>query len=278
MIAASDDGHELERLIAEVRVRHHHDFREYARASLQRRARAAATKLGCASLAELREMLARRPEAFPTVLETLTVRVTELFRDPWHFESWRTQIVPRLRTYPTRRVWVAGCASGEEAYSLAVVLAEEGLLERTIIYATDISAGSLRIAQAGVYPVDRVMEAAARHAACGGRRPLTDWCRLGYGGAIFDAELRRRIVFADHSLATDAVFAEVHVVSCRNVMIYFDEGLQDRALGLFADAVVRGGFLGLGSAETLDGTRVQDCFKPLPGTRRWFQRTHAGRS
>jgi chemotaxis protein methyltransferase CheR len=146
---------------------------------------------------------------------------------------------------------VAGCSTGEEVYSLAILLREEGLLERSLIYATDINAGALQKAEAGVYDIERVPGFTENHARSGGRSSLSDHYSAAYGRVVFDKSLRRHIVFSDHSLATDSVFAEVQLVSCRNVLIYFDRALQDRALGLFSEALCRKGFLGLGSKESL---------------------------
>lgn len=180
-----------------------------------------------------------------------------------------------LRTYPSRKLWVAGCSTGEEAYSFAIILREEGLANRTRIYATDIHPESLRVAQAGVYAIDRVRTFTANHRRTGARCSLSEHYVAAYGGIAFDAALREMIVFADHSLATDAVFAEVHLVSCRNVLIYFDRELQERAVGLFRDALVRHGYLGLGPRESLARTDRAAAFEPLPGVDRWYRKAES---
>jgi chemotaxis protein methyltransferase CheR len=177
--------------------------------------------------------------------------VTELFRDPSYFRALREQVVPVLRTYPSLKVWVAGCSTGEEAYSLAILLRVEGLLERTLIYATDINSAALRKAEAGVYPEDSLPAFAANYRLAGMPGALSEHYTAAYGRAVFDRGLRGRIVFSDHSLATDSVFAEVQLVSCRNVLIYFDRALQDRAIGLFQESLGRRGFLGIGTKESL---------------------------
>jgi chemotaxis protein methyltransferase CheR len=159
--------------------------------------------------------------------------------------------VPLLRTYPSLKIWVAGCSAGEEAYSLAILLREEGLLQRSLIYATDINPRMLERAEAGIYPIDRIAGFTIHHRESGAKSSLSDYYTAAYGRAIFDKSLREHIVFSDHSLATDSVFAEVQFVSCRNVLIYFDRPLQDRAVGLFRDSLCRQGFLGLGSKESL---------------------------
>ncbi len=168
--------------------------------------------------------------------------------------------MPLLRTYPSLKVWVAGCSAGEEAYSLAILLREEGLLSKTLIYATDINTRMLQRAAAGVYDVERIAGFTANHQKSGARSSLSDYYTAAYGGAVFDKSLRDHIVFSDHSLATDSVFAEVQLVSCRNVLIYFDRDLQDRALGLFRESLCRSGFLGLGSKESLRFSAHADEF------------------
>ena len=165
-----------------------------------------------------------------------------MFRDPAYFRALREQVVPLLRTYPSLKVWVAGCSTGEEAYSLAILLREEGLLQRTLIYATDINPHTLERAEAGIYAIDRIAGFTINHRESGAKSSLSDYYTAAYGRAIFDKSLREHIVFSDHSLATDSVFAEVQFVSCRNVLIYFNRALQDRAVGLFRDSLCRKGF------------------------------------
>ena len=188
---------------------------------------------------------------FTDLLSYLTVQVSDMFRDPSYFKALREQVVPYLRTYPSIKLWVAGCATGEEAYSLAILLDEEGLLERTLIYATDINPECLRVAEEGVYDLERFARFSANYLAAGGRASLSDYYSAGYSSAVLDRRLKKAILFSDHSLATDSVFAEVELISCRNVLIYFERALQDRAIGVLRDSLCRRGFLGLGMKETL---------------------------
>jgi chemotaxis protein methyltransferase CheR len=174
-----------------------------------------------------------------------------MFRDPSYFRALREKVVPHLRTYPSLRVWVAGCSGGEELYSLAILFREEGLEQRTLFYATDINQDALSKAESGIFGLDQMQLFTENHRKSGGKSSLSDYYRAAYGGASFDRSLRQNVVFSDHSLVTDAVFAEMHLISCRNVLIYFDRALQNRALGLFKDALARRGFLGLGSKESL---------------------------
>jgi chemotaxis protein methyltransferase CheR len=265
------DDHELDALLETIFERYHYDFRSYARASLRRRSARAMETLGARSIVQLRELVATDATAFGRLLPWFTVQLSDLFRDPSYFRTFREQIVPMLRTYPSRKLWVAGCSTGEEAYSFAIILQEEGLLERTQIYATDIYADSLRVAQAGVYDLDRMRQFSENHQKTGATCSLSElYTTSAHGAAVFDRSLRERIVFADHSLATDNVFAEMHVVSCRNVLIYYDKVLQNRAVKLFHDSLVRHGYLGLGPKESLEFTDLYGAFDAMP--ERWYRK------
>lgn len=242
---------ELDLFLEALHRRWHYDFRSYSRASLIRRADLARERLGCATLSDLQGRVLRDPLILPDVIDAMTVQVSELFRDPAYYLALRRDVVPHLRTFPSLKVWVAGCADGEELYSLAILLREEGLFDRTLFYATEINRRALARAEAGVYSIDRLPVFSQNYQQAGGTGTLADHYTAGYGRVVFDRGLRSRTVFTEHNLATDQVFSEVHLVSCRNVLIYFDTPLQDRALGLFAEALARGGFLGLGSHETL---------------------------
>jgi chemotaxis protein methyltransferase CheR len=208
----------------------------------------------------------------PGLLPYLTVQVSEMFRDPGYFLTLREKVVPHLKTYPSLKVWIAGCSTGEELYSLAILFREEGLESRTIFYATDINQDALKKAEAGVYDASRIPLFTENHRRAGGKSSLSDYYTAGYGRAIFDPSLKERTVFSDHSLVSDAVFAETHLVSCRNVLIYFNRDLQDRALGLFRDSLVRKGFLGLGSKESLRFSAHADAFPEYEPSERIYQR------
>lgn len=267
---------ELDALLEAVFTRYHYDFRRYARASMRRRLTTALDVFTARDLPALTARVRDDPRAFAALLPYLTLQVSDLFRDPSYFKAFREHVVPVLATYPSRKLWVAGCSTGEEAYSFAIILKEEGLLARSIIYATDIHPESLRVAEAGVYPVERVRGFTENHRLTGARCSLAEHYTAAYDHAKFDGGLRDRIVFADHSLATDSVFAEVEVVSCRNVLIYFDGSLQERALGLFRGALCRRGFLGLGPRETLRFSSHAPAFAPLVERDRWYQKREVG--
>jgi chemotaxis protein methyltransferase CheR len=263
---------ELKLILEAIYLKYQHDFRHYSVSSLRRRLGQAVRDLECATLSQLQERILRDPSLFGRLFQYLTVQVSEMFRDPQYFRAIRETIVPILQTYPSIKVWVAGCSSGEELWSLAVLFAEERLAERTVFYATDINAEALRIAENGIYSLDRMAGFSQNYLAAGGKRSLSDYYHAAYGAAKFSQTLKSRVVFADHSLATDSVFLEAHLVSCRNVLIYFDRALQDRALGLFSESLVRRGFLGLGSKESLRFSKHADQFADFNPRERLYQK------
>jgi chemotaxis protein methyltransferase CheR len=240
--------------------------------SVKRRLNLACARFGLADLSALRAQLSSDASMFDKLLQYLTVQVSDMFRDPSFFVTMRTQVLPVLRTYPSLKFWIAGCSTGEELYSFAILLREEGLLERAMLYATDINPDALRKAEAGIYPLDRVAVFTENHRAAGGKGSLSAHYSAAYDSVAFDRSLRKNVVFADHSLATDSVFAEVQVVSCRNVLIYFDQSLQEHAIGLMRDALCRRGFLGLGIRETLQFSSHAVGFDQLIPTEPWYQK------
>ena len=259
-------------LLEAIYQKYHYDFRGYAPASIKRRLESAMDRMGCGTLSQLQDRILHDGSAFPSLLDTLTVPVSEMFRDPGYFRALRAQIVPLLKTYPSLKIWVAGCSTGEEAYSLAILLHEEGLLARTLIYATDINPHWLEAAQAGVYGLDRIAQFTDNHRRSGADRSLSEYYTAAYGRAALDRSFRQHIVFSDHSLATDSVFAEVELVSCRNVLIYFTHELQSRAVGLFREALCRRGFLGIGAKESLRFSTHEPAFTELSREHRLFQK------
>ncbi len=266
---------EIHGLVDTLYRRYHYDFRGYARASPRRRLPAAMSRLGCRTLSELQSRLLQDGGSLPVLLDHLTIQVSDLFRDPRYFRSLRERVVPVLRTYPRLKIWVAGCSSGEEVHSFAILLQEEGLLERSLIYATDINPRALELAAAGIYDLERIAGFTLNHRLSGAPGSLSDYYTAAYGRAVFDRALRRHVVFSDHSLATDSVFSEVQLVSCRNVLIYFDRALQDRAVGLFRDALCRRGFLGLGARESLRFSGHAGAFEDCVAEDRIYRRREA---
>jgi chemotaxis protein methyltransferase CheR len=268
----SSEDIEVRLLLDAIYSRYHYDFRSYSPASLKRRLTAAKLQMGADSLPALQERVLRDPATFTRLLQFLTVQVSDMFRDPSFFLAFREKVVPELSTYPSIRIWIAGCSTGEELYSYAIVLREEGLLDRTTLYATDINPETLRKAELGLYPIERMQSFTENHRLAGGKSSLSEYYTAAYGSAAFDRTLRKSVVFSDHSLATDSVFAEVQLVSCRNVLIYFDRSLQNRALGLMKDALCRRGFLGLGSKESLMFSQHASAFRDFLPSERWYQR------
>jgi chemotaxis protein methyltransferase CheR len=263
---------EIRLLLDALYARYHYDFRNYAMASLKRRVRQARQQLGFETISALQERLLHEPAMLPRLLGFMTVQVSEMFRDPSYFRAIREKVVPHLRTYLSLKVWVAGCSSGEELYSLVILFREEGLEQKTLFYATDIDQKALADAEAGIFALDRIQLFTENHRKSGGKSSLSDYYSAAYGRASFDKSLRRQVVFSDHSLVTDAVFAEMHLISCRNVMIYFDRVLQDRAFGLFKDSLARKGFLGLGAKESLRFSGHAGAFSEFERDEKIYQR------
>lgn len=263
---------ELRLLLEAVYAKYSHDFRDYSGASLKRRVTHALRQLDCATISQLQSKVLHDAGVFQQLLEILTIPFTEMFRDPAYWLALRQQVVPLLRTYPSLKVWVAGCSTGEEVFSLAILLQEEGLLERTMIYATDINPSVLERARQGIFTITGVRQHTANYQAAGGKRAFSDYYSAAYESARFDPDLIRNVTFADHSLATDTVFSETHFISCRNVLIYFNRALQNRAFGLFHDSLCHRGFLGLGSKESLDFSDFAAKFEPVARRERLFRK------
>jgi chemotaxis protein methyltransferase CheR len=271
-VTTPDDAIEVRLLLEAIYVRFQYDFREYGRASVRRRLGVALSAFGCETISELQDLILHDPSAFPRLLQYLTVQVSDLFRDPGFFRTFRDRVVPVLRTYPSLKIWIAGCSTGEEVYSFAILLREEGLLDRTLLYATDINEQALRTARAGIFDLARMRSFTENHQASGAPCSLSTYYTARYGSAVFDRSLCQNAVFSDHSLATDTVFAEVQVASCRNVLIYFERALQDRALALFRDSLCVRGFLGLGAKETLRSSEHEADFDAFARESQWYRR------
>ncbi|MDD2052124.1 protein-glutamate O-methyltransferase CheR [Pseudomonas putida] len=263
---------ELRLLIEAIYLKYSYDFRDYSGASIKRRVLHALRQFECQTISALQERVLHDPTVFMQLLQLLTIPVSEMFRDPAHFLAIRQEVVPLLKTYPSIKIWIAGCSTGEEVYSLAILLREEGLLERTIIYATDINPHSLEKAKKGVFSLENIRAYTRNYQDAGGKRSFADYYTAAYDYAIFDKSLRENVTFADHSLATDSVFSETQMISCRNVLIYFNKKLQDRAFGLFHESLCHRGFLALGSKETVDFSAYSSQFEPLVKQERIYRK------
>jgi chemotaxis protein methyltransferase CheR len=242
---------EVRLLLEAIHARYGYDLRDYMTASMRRRVLAALAKTQAPNLGELQHRLLADPELFASVLDHLMVQVSEMFRDPSFFLSFRREIVPLLRTYPQLKIWHAGCSSGEEVYSMAILLAEEGLYDRTQIYATDLSPQALERAKEGVYAADLATRFAENHRAAGGTGALGAYVSAAYDRIAVKEALRRNVVFFQHNLVSDQPPGEMQVIFCRNVLIYFGSDLRRRVVTKFAGGLCRGGFLCLGMSEPL---------------------------
>jgi chemotaxis protein methyltransferase CheR len=273
--AAGDDleALELELLLEGVFRRYGFDFREYAPASLRRRIWRRVHAEGLTSISGLIEQLLHDPPTMERLLLDLSINVTAMFRDPTFYVAFRQKVVPSLRTYPFTRIWVAGCSTGEEVYSLAILLREEGVSERARIYATDINESVLDRARAGVFPLEKMQEYTNNYIRAGGTRAFSEYYVAAYDGAQFDRSLVESVVFAQHNLASDGSFNEFNVIVCRNVMIYFDKTLQNRVHTLFFESLDTFGILCLGHKESLAFTPFVDKYEQLDEVERIYRKT-----
>ena len=249
MIMIASD--ELKTMLEALRTAYGYDFTDYAEVSVKRRVTGFMTKRKLTSIGDLQETLVKDDKLFEEFIREISVTVTEMFRDPTFYKALREKVVNRLKTYPFVKIWLAGCATGEEVYSLAILLKEEGILNRSVIYATDINQGSLQIAREGIYPLEYMKNYTSNYQKSGGKTNFSDYYIAKFGSAMFDQSLRENVVFSSHNLATDKSFNEFHMIICRNVLIYFNQQLQSRVIGLFYDSLCPFGFLGLGSKESL---------------------------
>lgn len=257
---------EIELLLEGIYRQYGFDFRTYAYSSIRRRIWKRITAEALPNVSALQERVLHDPEMMERLLLDLSVNVTAMFRDPHFYRTLREVVVPILRTYPFIRIWHAGCATGEEVYSMAILLEEEGLYERSRIYATDINEVVLQTAKAGIFPLDRMQEYTENYIRAGGKRSFSEYYTAKYDGALFSPSLRRNVVFSQHNLVTDRSFAEFNLILCRNVLIYFSKELQTQVHGLFYESLVHFGILGLGSKETLKFSKYEDCYEQLvPG-------------
>lgn len=276
MTSAADlEKVEIDLLLDAVKHRYGYDFSHYARASLKRRLM---HRLRLSELTHLSDMLPRilRDEAFfNQVLMDLSITVTEMFRDPQVYRAIRDDVFPILRTYPLVKIWHAGCATGEEVYSLALLLEEAGIYDKAHIYATDYNRRALQIARMGQYPPEDVRQYAGNYLRAGGRSSLTDHFRIEGGSARIEEGLKRNITFAHHNLVTDGSFGEMVLIVCRNVLIYFDSSLKEHVLSLFRESLHPLGFLCLGPKESLHHTRLQEGFGELVPRTRIYRRLPA---
>ena len=267
---------EIHLLLDAMYQRYGYDFRSYSRASVERRVRQFLSKSGCATISEMISKLLWDESFFSALVQYLSISVTEMFRDPFVYRSIRKNVIPVLRTYPFVRIWHAGCATGEEVYSMAIVMKEEGLHERAVVFGTDFNDAALKTAKDGIYPLDQFKSFTKNYQQAGGTASFSEYYHAKYDSATIHPSLKEHVTFANHNLVTDGVFGEKHLVLCRNVLIYFNRELQSRALRLFTDSLVRGGFLCLGSKEDLQFTDVADEYEIVDAKAKIYRKSIVG--
>ncbi len=263
---------EIDLLLEAIHRRYGYDFRGYALASLRRRLWHRVYGEGLETLSGLQERILHEPACMDRLLRDLSINVTEMFRDPGFYRALRERVFPLLRTHPFIRVWNAGCATGEESYSLAIALREEGLLERTRIYATDINDAALERAGSGSFPLQRMQRYTENYLRAGGTEAFSSYYSADGDSARFDPSLVDGIVLAQHNLVTDGSFNEFHLIVCRNVMIYFGSALQEEVLQLFGDSMARFGILALGRKESIRRTRHAELYEPIDEAEKIYRR------
>jgi len=265
---------EIQLLLEAIFLKYGYDFRKYAKAHVKRRILHRLALSGLDSISAMQHQVINDQSFFEKLLLDLSINVTEMFRDPTFYRTIRDEVVPVLHTYPFIKIWVAGCATGEEVYSLAILLKEEGLYDRSQLYATDFNQVVLKKAKEGIYPVDHIKDYSINYQKAGGRGSLADYYTAKYSSVILDRKLKEKIVFADHNLVTDTVFGETNMIVCRNVLIYFNKELQNRVIGLFMKSLRAGGFLCLGSKESLRFSQYSDAFETVAGRERIFRKRY----
>ena len=266
------ESEDLKAMLAAIREVYGYDFTQYAEASIKRRSLYFMNSRQINTVRELSQLLLQDEVVFEEFVRNLSVTVTEMFRDPAFYAGLRNKVTKRLATYPFIKVWVAGCATGEEVYSIAILLKEEGLLNRSLIYATDINQHSLHLAKTGIFPMDLMKSYTTNYHKSGGQRDFSDYYVAQYNAALFDRGLRNNIVFAPHNLASDQSFNEFQLILCRNVLIYFNQHLQNRVMNLFYDSLCTFGILGLGNKESLLFTDKQNRFDTIDKKQKIFMK------
>ncbi len=263
---------EIELLLEGVFRHYGFDFRSYAYASIRRRLWKRVEGEALHSISQLQAKILHDQDAMERLLLDLSVNVTSMFRDPGFYHEFREKVVPMLRTYPFIRIWHAGCSTGEEVFSMAILLEVEGLYVRARLYATDINDVVLQRARQGIFPLERMQEYTDNYIRAGGRRSFSEYYTAKYDGALFSPSLTRNVVFSQHNLVTDRSFSEFHVIFCRNVLIYFDKQLQNRVHRLFYESMVTFGILALGSKESLKFSQYEPCYEKMSATEKLYRK------
>ena len=265
---------EITSLLEAFFQKYSYDFRHYSEAHIRRRIMNRMKMSGMENVSQMQSRLLNDETFASNLLQDLSITVTEMFRDPGFYRSLRENVIPILKTYPFIKIWHAGCATGEEAYSMAIIMQEEGLYERTTIYATDFNQQALSHAKEGIFSNKMIKDYTVNYQLSGGKESFSDYYTANYDRVILNKYLKRNIVWANHNLVTDSIFAEVHLILCRNVLIYFDKNLQNRVQKLFHNSLINGGILCLGSKEGLRFTDLSDEYTELDKKQRIFKKKY----
>ena len=273
----TNDTIELRLLLEAIYLKYGYDFRDYSKASIKRRIEQRRLRSDLPNYSSMLHLVLNDKSFFETLFLDLSINVTEMFRDPQFYRAIRETVVPILKTYPHIKIWHAGCSTGEEVYSMAILLKEEGLLDRALIYATDVNEVVLEKAKEGIYPLERMKEYTLNYQKAGGKESFADYYTAKYDAAIMDSQLKKNFVFSQHNLATDNVFGEMHLIMCRNVLIYFNKGLQSRVIGLFNNSLIRKGVLCLGTKESTRFSEQANNFSDLVPKQKIYQKLLANK-
>jgi len=265
---------EISLLLEAIYQKYGYDFRQYSKAHINRRIRNRMALSGLEDISQIQSKVLKDESFAHELLQDLSITVTEMFRDQYFYKSLRENVIPILKTYPFIKIWHAGCATGEEAYSMAIIMQEEGLYERTTIYATDFNQHALNRAKEGIFSNALMKEYTINYQLSGGKESFSSYYTSNYDNIIMNQSLKKNIVWANHNLVTDNVFAEVHLILCRNVLIYFDNSLQNKVQELFYDSLIYGGILCLGSKESLQFTDFYEKYMELDKKQRIFKKKY----
>lgn len=268
----NNESIEIQLILEAIYLKYGYDFRNYSKASIKRRFEQRLLLSGLPNISSMQYKMLYDKSFFETLFLDLSINVTEMFRDPLFYKALRKSVLPILKTYPYIKIWHAGCSTGEEVYSMAILLKEEGLLDKALIYATDVNEKVLKKAKEGIYPIDRIKEYTTNYQMSGGKASFADYYVAKYDAVIMDKSLKKNLVFSQHNLVTDGVFGEMHLIICRNVLIYFNKELQNSVISLFDESLIRKGLLCLGSKESLRFSKHVDHFSELVAKQKIYQK------
>ena len=268
---------EFELLLEAISRGYGYDFRNYSKAHILRRLTYFQNVNGLQSFTQVQDLVLHNKSKMKELLGELSIKVTEMFRDPAFYRMLRKKVIPLLKTYPFPKIWIAGCSTGEEVYSMAILLKEEGLLKRTQIFATDFNEKAIEKAKRGIYSIDKIKLYTVNYQKAGGKNSFSDYYTVVDNRVEINPELRQNVQFALHNLVSDSKFEMVHMISCRNVLIYFNKELQDRVISLFSDSLINGGYLVLGMKESLLFSSKSGWYKTIDAERKIFQKKLSGK-